>query len=85
MSPLEGPHPFRKLRGQRLLCKNVKFDLLDAEQEGRFDHGKSLVQTIPTGHHSQVHDLLDPRALGHGSSRVTPRSTGKDTYRKQQR
>lgn len=69
---LPDPYLFLKLRGQRVFCKNVEGDLLDTEQESRFDHGKGLIQTIPTGHHSQVHDLLRPCALGHRTSHVTP-------------
>lgn len=55
----------------------MKRDPLDAEQEGRFDHGEGLVQTIPTGHHSQVHDLLCSRALGHRPGHVTKHTEGK--------
>lgn len=71
MKPAEDPYPLCKLWRQRVLSKNVKLDPLEAEQEGRFDHGEGLVQTIPTGHHSQMHDLLRPCALGHGPSPVT--------------
>lgn len=56
----------------------MKRDPLDAEQEGRFDHGEGLVQTIPTGHHSQVHDLLCSRALGHRPGHVTKHTEGKE-------
>lgn len=34
ISPLKASYPFFKLRGQRVLSKNVKLDLLEAEQEG---------------------------------------------------
>ena len=73
--PLEGSYPFFKLRGQRVLSKNVKHDPLEAEQEGWFDHGEGLVQTIPTGHHGQVHHVLRPFSLCQRSAHDVPRFT----------
>lgn len=78
---MEDSYPFFKLWSQRVLSKNVKLDPLEAEQEGRFDHGEGLVQTIPTGHHSQVHDLPCPRALGHRPGHVTKHTEGKKKNR----
>lgn len=54
------PYLFLKTWHQGVLSKNVKLYLLQAEQQGRFDHSEGLVQTIPTSYHGQVHDLLSP-------------------------
>lgn len=35
--------------------KDVQMKKLDAEQHRRLDHGESLLQPLPTGHHSQMH------------------------------
>lgn len=72
---------FFKLWSQRVLSKNVKRDLLEAEQEGRFDHGEGLIQAIPTGHHSQMHDLLHPGASCHRSGDMTPLYAEADTQK----
>lgn len=53
-------------------------DPLQAEEEGRFDHGEGLLQPIPAGHHSQVHDLRRPPASACRSGGVTGQTGGEE-------
>lgn len=69
-------YPLSKLRRQRVLGKDVKRDPLQAEEQGRLDHGEGLLQPVPAGHHSQVHDLRRPPAPACRSGRVTEQTGG---------
>lgn len=66
-------YPFLKLWSQGILRENVKLDLLLAEQQGRFDHSEGFIQTVPTCHYGQVHQVLIPGALGQGLSHIRVR------------
>ena len=77
---LGSTYPFLKVGSQRVLGEDVELDLLDAEQEGRLDHGEGLLQTVPTGHHRQVHDLLDASSPPHRPPPVALYSTVKKKF-----
>lgn len=58
-------HSFNEAGVKLIFCKDVQMEALDAEEHSRLNHGESLLQPLPAGHHSQVHGRFRP-----GTSRL---------------